>query len=485
MFDKDHDKKDDVLGDLIRKATTATDDLLPQPGDLVCGCGRYYSQNSRETGLNNNVLVIGGPGTGKTRSIVEPYLLNADGESLVVCDPKGILYGRYREYLEWKGYDVRIIDFCDMANADSCSYNPLLHVDSIQDIQRLAHIMAWIAEDKDARHSDIFWQQSAELFLTALIAYMREREEQIEKEDKEKHVLCVLGVRLTDELVEPYETEEADDDCQTLHALVQLIGLARTSSWKDDALFLDPFFDHLRDDNPDSYACRMYALFRAAADKTMQSIVITAAAAVGRIATPENKDFLATDTTEMELLGHKKMSLFVKISDSDRSSDAIISIFFSQLFQTLVREGDASPGGRLPVPVRVIMDDFATNFFIADFPQLISSMRSRDISCMVILQAESQLEEMYGKDSRTVVAGCDTYIYLGGGDLETCRHVAEKSQAPLASVLALPVSTGILFRRGDPPSVLHLIDPDKMAPDIAVRYAKPIDIIWDSEDPAA
>lgn len=384
-------------------------------GKMILAENQSYSLDCYETQLNNNVLVVGASGAGKTRSIVTPNLLEATG-SYIVSDPKGNLYRKYGDYLREQGYDVKKLDFTDPKNSDG--YNFFEYINSTQDIVSIAHML--IYSDGKASLPDPFWDQSAQLLLQALIAYLR-------------------------------ETKLPKD--QNLHNLLELVTRCYTSGDMDNQKsVMDYCMEEHGCDHPDSYAVRTYEKFRVSASKTLRSILITVNAKLGLFDTPEIMAMTKKDELDIPMAGMRKTAIFVVVSDTDRSMDALANLFFTQAMGQLCRWADkCCTDDRLPVPVRFILDDFATNCKISDFPRMISSIRSRGISTMLMIQAESQLFHSYGDEGATIISNCDTYVYLGGNDVKTASAVAERADVPMKKILNMPVGTNWIFRRGQAP----------------------------------
>ncbi len=382
---------------------------------LIIAQGQYYSLDCLKTQLNNNILVVGTSGAGKTRSIVEPNLLQATG-SYVVSDPKGNLYGKYKGYLEQRGYRVLKLDFTDPEASEH--YNFFRYIHNTQDIVKIAHML--IYQDKERGHYDPFWDQAAQLLVQACMAYLVET---TTKEDQNLEILM--------KLVSSCHIDENDPETKTL---------------------LDYMFQDLEKDHPGSYAVKTYDKFRIAAGRTLKSILISVNARIGLFDTPEINNILKTDTIDIPTIGDERTALFVVVSDTDRSLDGLVNIFFTQTINELCRHADKECNGNaLPVPTRFILDDFATNVRINDFPRMIASIRSRGISTMLMIQAESQLQEAYGNDGKTIIGNCDTYIYMGGNDVETAKAVADRCDVPVKRILNMPVGTNWIFRRGQDP----------------------------------
>lgn len=389
---------------------------------LILGQNQYYSLNCYKTKLNNNVLVVGTSGAGKTRSIVTPNLLQASG-SYILSDPKGNLYKKYKSYLEKQGYVVKKLDFTDPEN--SSHYNAFSYIKNTQDIVKIAHML--IYQRREGVHQDPFWDEASQLLVQAVLSY-----------------LC----------------EELGEEEQNLHQLLQLIGLCQIeenlSARKN---LLDQLMEELGEKNEDSYAFNSYKKFRVAASKTLKSILISINARLGSFDTPELNEMTAFDDIDITSIGKRKTALFVVVSDTDRSLDGLANIFFTQAMNELCIFADKEcDDSCLPVPVRFILDDFATNCKIDEFPRMISSIRSRGISTMLMIQAESQLTESYGYDGKTIIGNCDTYVYLGGNDVETAKAVAERCDVPVKKILNMPVETNWIFRRGQVPVNAHNFD---------------------------
>lgn len=226
-----------------------------------------------------------------------------------------------------------------------------------------------------------------------------------------------------------------------------LIKLLKTAETKIDRMMME-----YGKENPDSYAIETYRKFRIAADKTLRSILITTNARVGLWDTPEITEMTSSDDIEIENIGRRKTAIFVVVSDTDRSMDGLVNIFLTQTMNELCRVADREcKNNCLPIPVRFILDDFATNCKIEEFPRMIASIRSRGISTMLMIQAESQLTENYGVDGKTIIGNCDTYVYLGGNDIETAKAVAERCDMTVKKILNMPVGTNWIFRRGQSP----------------------------------
>lgn len=385
--------------------------------DVILAQDQYYSTDCKKTLINNNVLVVGTAGCGKTRSIVSPNILQASG-SYVISDPKGLLHKKYARYLGRKGYEIKVVDFIHPETSDE--YNFFRYIRSTKDIIKISHMLMLCGGEGGHSTKEPFWDDAAEILLSALIAYLWEGRPV--KEQNLHHVLKMLAA---------CDINECD---------------------ANESTALDRLFQEVSKKRPKSFAVSQYDKFRIGAGRTLRSVLIILAAKLGKYDFKEMQKMTASDNINMAGIGCRKTVVFVIVSDKDRSMDGYANLFFTQTMDELCRYADdRCENGELPVPVRFIMDDFATNCVIADFPRMIASIRSRRISTMLMVQTESQLEEYYGKDGRTIIGNSDTYIYMGGNDLETAKAVAARCDLPLKKILYMPVGTNWIFRRGQLP----------------------------------
>ncbi|MCR4780004.1 MAG: type IV secretory system conjugative DNA transfer family protein [Ruminiclostridium sp.] len=384
---------------------------------IAQGCS--YSLDDLRTGINNNILAVGSSGTGKTRSLVIPALHEAVGSYFIV-DPKGLLYRSFAPYLESKGYVTKLINFADPAHSDG--YNPMECIHSTQDIIKLAEL---ITDSKQTVGTDPFWDQNEMIYLCALTGYLYETR--------------IMPMNISSILKLNNEGE-------------------RDGEYDKSSKLRRRFHEHKRK-NPDSWACMKFDEVDVTPYKTYDCIRSTLSGKFSKLDTKELRTMMRKGRLSFTDAATRKTAVFVTISDTDRSMDMLANLFFSQALNSLCDYADKECGGRLPIPVRLILDDFATNVTIREFPRMIASIRSRGISTMLLIQAESQLEQNYKQDARTIISNCDTYVYLGTNDLNTAEAISKRCDRELWDVLYMPRGRCWVFRSGDQPVNAKLVDP--------------------------
>nr|MCR5165967.1 type IV secretory system conjugative DNA transfer family protein [Oscillospiraceae bacterium] len=372
----------------------------------ILGAGKSISNDTRLTGLNNNDLIIGPSGSGKTTGYVIPNIMRSES-SIITADTKNTLYRMLAPGLKEKGYSVYVINFT--SPKDSSSYNPLSYIpaDGQKYDQRavasIAHTLIPDSLDKNEK----FWVISARQVLECIIGFVMEA-----LVPKDRNMVSVIEI---------------------LRLLCVQSTAGRASI---------PFLDEWALLQPDSAAVGKYRLFKASmtADKMWASIIQFVSSALDVFSAKEYSHMFRDRPYDFRIndLGRKKCAVFLNISDTDRSADGLVNVFYTQVMQVLCREADKMPDGRLEQPVRIILDDFASNAYIPDFDRMISVIRSREISVSVILQSLSQLEGMYTRSqSLTILNNCDHIVYLGGNDLATAEYVAARSFRTVENILCL------------------------------------------------
>ena len=399
--------------------------------NIILPDGSMVSSDGCVTRTNNNFIVLGTSGGGKTRSMVIPNILSAT-ESMIISDPKGSLYEYYGDYLRSYGYRVVRLDLINPE--ESCGYNPLDYVQTSDDIMCLAHQICFA--DGPSLSYDPFWDRSTELLLSAIIGLLVEQREMymIYPDKVNIHEVITLLDKIDAAKMEEEQTCELDSEF-IVHS-EQYYSLANQESW----------------------AYRQWIKFRHVADKTFNSVIMTANAMLARIDTTGIRKMMSNDNVELCKIGSELTAIFVEISDTDRSKDLLANVFYSQAMSELCRSADNQPDHRLSVPVRFILDDFGTTSNIAGFENMISNIRSRRISAMIVIQSLSQLERRYGESSHTIIDNCDTMLYMGGNDVDTAEYIAKRCNKSLGTILSMPVGRHWQFRRGQKPKFCNTED---------------------------
>ena len=411
---------------------------------LVLPNGEMVSLDTNKTRINNNVLVFGGSGSGKTRGIVTPNLLAANG-SYIVSDPKGSLYQKWSGYFRELGYRVVHLDFIHPGR--SMHYSPLSYIHSSSDVQMLAHQLAYASQTGcEGRSIDPFWDRTTELLLMALIGYI------CEKYEVSRRRFYDISDMVSQ--IEPMAWEEGHD-CDL------------------DATFRLFAREYKTEHHRDSWAYQQYKKFRHTPPRTMGSIMISVQAVLTALETEEIRELMARDEVDIQSIGQSDTVVFVEISDTDRSKDFLANLFYSQAMNVLCTfADDQCRDRRLPVPVRFILDDFGTNCRIDGFENMISNIRAREISAMIILQSKSQLNVGYKESAHTIIDNCDTMIYMGGNDVETAKMISARCNKPVHRILDMPIGTNWIFRRGERAVFSRTVDISEYSVDILPEREK-------------
>lgn len=339
---------------------------------------------------NKNVLVIGGSGSGKTRFYVKPNLLQMHS-SYVVTDPKGTVLLEVGNALKHGGYSIKVLNTINFAK--SMHYNPLAYIRSEKDILKLVNTIIANTKGDGNQSGEDFWVKAERLYYSALIGYIW-----YEAPEEEKNLNTLI------EMINASEAKEEDEDFKNP---------------------IDLLFDTLEKTDPEHFAVRQYRKYKLAAGKTAKSILISCGARLAPFDIKELRDLTEYDELELDTLGDKKTALFVIISDTDDTFNFIVAIMYTQLFNLLCDKADDKYGGRLPVHVRFILDEFSNIGQIPKFEKLIATIRSREISASIILQAQSQLKALYKDNADTIVGNCDTTLFLGGKEKSTLKEMSE------------------------------------------------------------
>ena len=339
---------------------------------------------------NKNILVIGGSGSGKTRFFAKPSLLQCHS-SYVVTDPKGTILNEVGKLLERKKYRIKCLNLINFKK--SMRYNPLAYIRSEKDILKLVNALIMNTKGEGEKSSEDFWVKAERLYYSALIGYIW-----YEAPEEERNFITLL------DLINASEAREDDEEYQSP---------------------VDILFQQLEEKEPDHFAVKQYRKFKMAAGKTLKSILISCGARLAPFDIKELRDLMETDEMELDTLGDSKAALFVIISDTDTTFNFVAALMYSQLFNLLCDKADDFYGGRLPVHVRLILDEFANIGQIPNFDKLIATIRSREISASIILQSQSQLKTIYKDAADTIVGNCDSTLFLGGKEKSTLKEISE------------------------------------------------------------
>ena len=343
---------------------------------------------------NKNVLIVGGSGSGKTRFWIKPNLMQCTSEkypcSFVVTDPKGSIVVECGKLLQRKGYRIKILNTINFSR--SMHYNPFAYIHSEKDILKL--VTALIANTKgEGKSGEDFWVKCETLLYTALIGYLH----YVAPPEEQNFATLV-------DFINAMETRENEEDFQNP---------------------VDLMFDALAKKDPQHFAVRQYKKYKLAAGKTAKSILISCGARLAPFDIAELRSLTQYDEMELDALGDQRTALFLIMSDTDDTFNFLISLCYTQLFNLLCEKADDVYGGRLPVHVRCLIDEAANIGQIPKLEKLMATIRSREISACLVLQAQSQLKAIYKDNADTIVGNCDSMIFLGGKERTTLKELAE------------------------------------------------------------
>ncbi|MGF3194895.1 VirD4-like conjugal transfer protein, CD1115 family [Facklamia sp. P13055] len=339
---------------------------------------------------NKNVLVVGGSGSGKTRFYVKPNLMQMHS-FYVVTDPKGTIVIECGKMLEKNGYDIKVLNTINFKK--SMRYNPFAYLRSEKDILKLVQTIIANTKGEGEKSGEDFWVKAEKLYYTALIGYIF-----YEAPREEKNFATLL------DMIDASEVRE------------------------DDETYMNPIdrlFEALEKKEANHFAVKQYKKYKLAAGKTAKSILISCGARLAPFDIKELRELMKEDDLALDTIGDKKTALFVIISDTDDTFNFVVSIMYSQLFNLLCDKADDVYGGRLPIHVRFLLDEFANIGLIPKFEKLIATIRSREISASIILQAQSQLKAIYKDNADTIVGNCDSTLFLGGKEKTTLKELSE------------------------------------------------------------
>ena len=339
---------------------------------------------------NKNILVVGGSGSGKTRFFVKPNIMQLHS-SYCITDPKGTLLVECGNLLAKAKYQIKVLNLINFKK--SMHYNPFMYIHSEKDILKLVNTIIANTKGEGDKSGEDFWVKAEKLYYQALIGYI---------------------------------WYEAPEDEMNFSTLLEMINASEAR--EDDENFknaVDLMFDELAQREPDHFAVRQYAKYKLAAGKTAKSILISCGARLAPFDIRELRNLMSYDELELDLLGDRKTALFIIIPDTDDTFNFVASIMYMQLFNLLCDRADDVYGGRLPVHVRCLLDEFANIGQIPKFDKLIATIRSREISASIILQSQSQLKAIYKDNADTIIGNCDTTLFLGGKETTTLKEMSE------------------------------------------------------------
>ena len=342
-----------------------------------------------KTARNKNVLIVGGSGSGKTRFFIKPNLMQLHS-SYVVTDPKGQLVLETGRLLERAGYKISVLNTINFKK--SMHYNPFSYIHSEKDILKL--VTCLIANTTGSgQKGDEFWTNAEKLLYMALIGYIH------------------------------YEAPEEEQNFGTMLEMLNSMEVR-----EDDEEFKNPvdcLFDELKAKDPEHFAVRQYAKYKLAAGKTAKSILVSCGARLAPFDIAELRDVTAYDELALDTLGDRKTALFLIMSDTDSTFNFLISMVYTQLFNLLCEKADDVYGGRLPVHVRCLIDECANIGQIPNLEKLMATIRSREISACLVLQAQSQLKALYKDNADTIIGNCDSRLFLGGSEPSTLKELSQ------------------------------------------------------------
>lgn len=359
--------------------------------DIILTQNTRIGLDGRKHHRNLNVMVVGGSGAGKTRFFAKPNIMQAN-TSFVVLDPKGEILRDTGGLLEKQGYDIKVLDLINTEK--SHGFNPFVYLRSDKDVLRLVSNLIRNTTPKGAQSNDPFWERAETALLEALILYLVN-----EAPPEEQNFPMVM------EMINAAEVKEEDEEYASV---------------------LDELFERLAMNDPEHLAVKQYHIFKLAAGKTAKSILISLGVRLEKFNLPQIASIVSYDELDIPSLGERKTALFAIIPDNDSSLNFIIGMMYSSIFQELYYIADHVYGGRLPVHVHCVMDEFANIALPDEFDKLLATMRSREISVSIIIQNIAQLKALFEKQWESIIGNCDEFLYLGGNEDSTHELVSKK-----------------------------------------------------------
>lgn len=388
--------------------------------EMFLGEDVIVSTDCKQTQINNNVIVCGSSGCGKTMSIIEPKLLCTSHSSIVLALSKRRLVNTYTRVFKQRNYHVWDLNFVSPEESQ-IAYDPLKYVKSWADVTYLAEAIVMADARKKDSKADPYWDSTSIGLLSALISYV---------------------------LITKRKSSMADViDLFRDFRIVPGSGLVETT--------LDSSFELIRKADSKHFAVACWDTFKQTPIKTASCIYSSLGTMLDKVFTPQLCDMMRkAEKIDFRMLSGEKTILFVSTSAVNPALNTFVNIFYSQMFKELFEIGEENANGQLALPVQVVCDDFACGAKIANFAEYISIFREKGISVTMMLQSESQLKSIYGdEDAKTIINNSDTYVYMGGNDLDTAKSISSRLNKPLDEILYMPIGQEFIFRRGQKPII--------------------------------
>lgn len=384
---------------------------------IILGENTYFN-NSYKGNANN--LVVGSPGSCKTRGFVLPNICESANESLIILDAKNEIYNATHSLMEQKNYKIERLNFAE-PQSSTLHYNPFNFIKTQEDIIRFSNILV-----EYTHTSDTFWTDCARILNNALSSYL------LEVCPKRQH---------------------------SLHSIYKLLRVC--TAYEDDSrpTKIDLIFKELKEKIPTSWAAGQFDLVKNSAARTFRSVAISLSSSFSHLMTPDVIELTNPEGAQLdpESFCKEKTVLYINISDVDRSKDKLACLFFTQLLQQLYNIADKSPDHSLTRPVHILLDDIGANLKIPNLEGYLSTSRGRDISFSLILQSFGQLKKNY-EDITSIISSCNNILFMGSNDLETCQNIAQRLNRPLSEVLYKDKSTVFVFQQGHKPITTKTYD---------------------------
>lgn len=389
--------------------------------------GKKVSRNDIKTGINNNICVCGTSGTGKTRNVIIPNLLEMSG-SYIVTDPKGFLYKKYAKHFKDNGYVVKNLSFVHPER--SCHYNPLDFCETTQDIQTLAY--SFVYSDRNVYSSkDPYWDEQALFLINSVFSYLLEAEKKGLPEEPPTILNAIEYIRKAGQ--------------KSMYP--RRGGLLTEGFLKQNMYIYEALIDSYKEQYGAAFCTRQYDNVLSAPEKTYSTIITSALSKFSSVETDELAIMLGDNEVDIDEIINKKTIYFVEISDIDNSMNLLVNVFFTQIMSLICKYADEKcENGRLPNDVIFIMDDFPS-YKINNFDNIVNNIRSRGVSVIITVQTLKQLDNIYD-NGESIISNCDTMIFMGTNDINTASELSFKINVPQNRLLNMPINSHYIIRRG-------------------------------------